>query len=98
MSQPAQASIKSPSAESTAPARAAAMQNPAPVLITVEQVAFSTAAAVTARPPRRRWLMTAVSARLQRGWAALKEPKPHYPRREPAYFETARMSRAMDRL
>jgi hypothetical protein len=29
---------------------------------------------------------------------ALTKPRPHYPRREHAYFEAARMSRAMDRL
>jgi hypothetical protein len=29
---------------------------------------------------------------------ALTQPRPPYPRRELAYFEAARMSRAMDRL
>ena len=29
---------------------------------------------------------------------ALTQPRPLYPRRELAYFEAARMSRAMDRL
>ncbi len=29
---------------------------------------------------------------------ALTQPRPHYPHGGPAYFETARMSRAMDRL
>jgi hypothetical protein len=29
---------------------------------------------------------------------ALKQPLPHRPRRQLAYFEAARMSRAMDRL
>jgi hypothetical protein len=29
---------------------------------------------------------------------ALTQPRPHCARREPVYFETARMSRAMERL
>jgi hypothetical protein len=35
---------------------------------------------------------------LDRILTALTQPRPLYRRREPAYFEAARMSRAMDRL
>jgi hypothetical protein len=70
----------------------------APVLITQNQVAFATAAAAPVRPTHRRWLDTILMAGLGRILAALTQPRPLYPRREPAYFEAARMSRAMDRL
>lgn len=65
----------------------------APVLITENQVAFSTAAARPVASTRRRWL-----GRLGRILITLTQPQPHRPRRKRAYFEAARMSRAMDRL
>jgi hypothetical protein len=37
-------------------------------------------------------------ARLGRILTELTQPRPSCPRREPSYFEAARMSRAMDRL
>jgi hypothetical protein len=58
----------------------------APVLITANQVAFSTAAARPIASTRRRIL------------TALIQRRPRQPRRQLAYFEAARMSRAMERL
>jgi hypothetical protein len=69
-----------------------------PVLITENQVGFSTAAAAPVGSTRRRWLDTALMGGLDRILTALTQPRPLYRRREPAYFEAARMSRAMDRL
>ena len=70
----------------------------APVLITENQVAFSTAAAAPVGSTRRRWLDTTLMGGLGRILTALTQPRSHYPPRAPAYFEAARMSRAMDRL
>jgi hypothetical protein len=70
----------------------------APVLITENQVTFSTAAARPVASTRRRWPDTALMGRLGRILTALTQPRPHQPRRQFAYFEAARMSRAMDRL
>ncbi len=70
----------------------------APVLVTESQVAFSTAAAAPAPTTRRRWLGTTLMGGLGRILAALSRPRPLYPRRELAYLEAGRMSRAMDRL
>jgi hypothetical protein len=85
-----------------------------PVLVTEQEVAFGTAAALGLQPRtsrwsfrairvfvesgRRRWLDTALMPRLGRVLSALTQPSPHHPRREPAYFEAARMSREMERL
>jgi hypothetical protein len=80
------------------PTAAAARRKHPPVLITQQQIAFSTAAAVSVGSGRRGWLHTAPLARLGRIRSALGRPRPHYPRREPTYFEAARMSREMDRL
>ena len=69
-----------------------------PVLITENQVAFSTAAAAPVGSTRRRWLGTTLMGGLGRILTALTQPRPPlYPRRELAYFEASRMSRAMDR-
>jgi hypothetical protein len=70
----------------------------APVLVTENQVVFSTAAAAPVGSTRRRWLDATLTGGLVRILAALTQPRPLYPRREAAYFEAARMSRAMDRL
>jgi hypothetical protein len=79
------------------PAPSCTLRKHAPVLITENQVAFSTAAA---RPvaSTRRGLGTALMGGLGRILTALTQPRPHQPRRQLAYFEAARMSRAMDRL
>jgi len=68
----------------------------APVLISDQQVVFSTAAARHAPPHRRRRITTLV-ATFGRFLGGLLEPRPYYPRCEP-YLEAARMSREMDRL
>jgi len=85
----------------TEPGRPRAASTPhkhGPVLITENQVAFSTAAAAPVRSTRRRWLDTTLMGGLGRILTALTQPRPLYPRRELAYLEAARMSRAMDRL
>jgi|HubBroStandDraft_3_1064219.scaffolds.fasta_scaffold2499363_1 hypothetical protein len=97
MSQVTQALIAALNDESGARSGSSVRQN-APVLITEQQLALSTAAAVSARSPRRRWLYATLVARLGRSRTALMQPRPHGPRLEPAYFESARMSRAMERL
>jgi hypothetical protein len=70
----------------------------APVLITENQVAFSTAAVAPVPSTRRRWLDTTLMGGLGRILTALTQPRPLYPHRELAYLEAGRMSRAMDRL
>jgi len=70
------------------------------VLITEHEVLFSTAAAVRLR---REKVSHRLVAMLRRTAAALTDashpPRRYYlPRREPYYFEHARMARAMDRL
>jgi hypothetical protein len=72
---------------------------PTPVLVTEQEVAFSTAAAISAAPAtvRRPWPGATLTAAIGR-ILTLPEPRPHYPRREPSYFEAARMSRQMDHL
>lgn len=67
-----------------------------PVLISEQQVVFSTAAA-RRTPMHRRWRVTTLIAAFRR-LRVLPEPRPCYPRREPDYLEWARMSREMDRL
>jgi hypothetical protein len=84
--------------ESGPPTAAATLRKHAPVLVTENQVAFSTAAAAPVGSTRRRWLATTLMGGLGRILTAPTQPRPVYPRRELAYFEAARMSRAMDRL
>jgi hypothetical protein len=84
--------------ESGRPTAACTLRKHAPVLITENQVAFATAAAAPVRSTRRPWLYTTLLAGLGRILIALTQPRPHQPRRQLAYFEAARMSRAMDRL
>jgi hypothetical protein len=81
------------SGPSTAPST---LRKYAPVLITENQVAFSTAAAAPAGSTRRWWLGTTLMGGLGRILTALTQP--HQKRRGLAYLEAARMSRAMDRL
>lgn len=68
-------------------------------LIPEQNVAFSTAAAISVplATTRRRWTGATVTAAIGR-ILALPEPRPHYPRRDPTYFEAARLSRAMEHL
>jgi hypothetical protein len=70
----------------------------APVLITEQEVVFSSAAAQAPSRARRRWLHRTWIAAIGRILTPLPEPKSHSLRREPAYFEAARMSREMSRL
>jgi hypothetical protein len=80
--------------ESSPPTAAWPLSQPAPILVTENQVGLSTAAAAPAGSTRRRWLM----ALRRRMLTARTQPRPLRPRRELDYFEAARMSRAMDRL
>jgi len=68
----------------------------AEVLITEHEVVFSTAAAVGLR---REKVSRRLVAMLRRTAAALTDAsQPPLPRREPYYFEDARMAREIDRL
>jgi hypothetical protein len=71
---------------------------PAPVLITEQQVALSTAAAAPPAAGRRRRLNAYPFTELRRALTAATRPRPHCRRHEPSYFEVARTSRAMERL
>jgi hypothetical protein len=82
--------------ESGRPTAACTLRKHAPVLITENQVAFSTAAAAPVASIRRRWLGTTLLGGLGRILTALTQL--HQKRRDLAYLEAARMSRAMDRL
>lgn len=84
--------------ESGRPTAACTLRKHAPVLITENQVAFSTAAARPVASTRRRWLDPILMCGLGRILTALTQPRPHHPRRDLAYLEAARMSRATDRL
>jgi hypothetical protein len=80
------------------PTPSCTLRKHAPVLITENQVTFSTAAARPVASTRRWWPDTALMGGLGRILTVLTQPRPHQPRRQFAYFEAARMSRAMDRL
>jgi hypothetical protein len=82
--------------ESGRPTAACTLRRHAPVLITENQVAFSTAAAAPVASIRRRWLGTTLLGGLGRILTALTQPQQK--RRDLAYLEAGRMSRAMDRL
>ena len=69
---------------------------PAAVLITEQQVAFSTAAAASLAPTRRRRWTAIVSNGLGRILAVLTKRRSDTAR-ERSYIQTARMSREMDR-
>ena len=84
--------------KSARPTAACTLRKHAPVLITENQLAFSTAAAAPVASIRRRWLGTTLLGGLGRILTALTQPRPSYPHRELAYLEAGRMSRAMDRL
>jgi hypothetical protein len=70
------------------------------VLVTEQEVPFATAAAISVAPAttRHRGVGTALITAIGRIHIALPEPRPHYPRRDPNYFDAARMSREMEHL
>ena len=68
------------------PTAACTLRKHAPVLITENQVAFSTAATAPVGSTRRRWLDATPMGGLVRILTALTQPRPHYPRRELALF------------
>ena len=84
------AALATSDTESGPLAAASTLRKHAPVLITENQVSVGST--------RRRWLDTTLMGGLGRILTALTQPRPLYPHRELAYFEPARMSRAMDRL
>lgn len=85
-----------------APVAEATPDAAAPVLITLQEVAFSTAAAMPVRQTRR-WsatpsgFLTAMRKMLAASTSEMREPRRDQPRRY-SYLEYASMSRAMDRL
>ena len=77
---------------------------PAPVLITLQEVAFSTAAAVPVRPTTlRRWagtpsvVLTAMRRMLQTSTPDVRVPRGDCPKRY-SFLECGCMAREMDRL
>ena len=74
------------------------VQDPAPVLITEQQVLFATAAAVAAPLARTStWFVGAVHAFADAMRGALAPPAPRHPSRV-SIFEHSRMAREIDRL
>jgi hypothetical protein len=100
MSQLLPASTATPDVGSAPSAVDSTQYGPTRVLVTEQEVAFATAAAISVPPAttRHRRLGTTLIAAIGRIHIALAEPRPHYPRRDPDYFDAARMSREMDHL
>jgi hypothetical protein len=90
--------ITTSATESGPPTAACTPRKHAPVLITENQIAFSTAAAAPVGSTRCPRPATTLMSRLGRILIAMTQPRPLQPRRQLAYLEAARMSRAMDRL
>jgi hypothetical protein len=61
-------------------------------------VVFSATAAAPVAPTLRRRPDTTPMAQVRGVLTTLMQPRPHRPHRDPTYFQTARMSREMDRL
>jgi hypothetical protein len=95
-------SIATPDVGPASPAVGSTQRSPSPILITEQEVVFSTAAAIAVPPAttRRRWLEATLGAAIGRIriLTTPPEPRPHTPRREPDYLQAARMSREMHRL
>jgi hypothetical protein len=84
-----------------APSAGSPTQNAStPVLISEQEVVFITAAATLVPPAssHRHWPGTTLIAAIGRIHMGLPQPRPHHLRRDPSYFEAARMSREMDHL
>jgi hypothetical protein len=94
------ASTATPGVGSAPSAVDSTQHSPTRVLVSEQQVAFATAAAISVPPAttRHRRLGTTLIAAIGRIHIALPEPRPHNPRRERTYFEAARMSREMGRI
>jgi hypothetical protein len=71
-----------------------------PVLVTEQEVALSTAAAlaVASATTRHGWLTASLAAATRRILTPLFQPRPHFPSSEPYYLEMARISREMEHL
>jgi hypothetical protein len=92
-----------PVAESAASQLSSTREGAAPVLISEQEVIFNTAAARSIAPPaaiHHHWPGTRLTAAIRHFHIGLPEPRPIYPHVFPraSYFDTARMSREMDRL
>jgi hypothetical protein len=92
-----------PDVGSVPPPVGATPPTPEPVLITQQEVVFSTAAAVSVPPATTRHCrlgarLIAPIQRIRMFLTTAAQPRQHHPAREPMYMETARMSRQMDRL
>src|SRR5258707_9982884 len=74
--------------------------SPTPVLISEQEVVFSTAAAALVPPETtpRHWRGTTLIAAIGRIHIGLPQPRPCYPRREASYFEGGGISRQMGHL
>jgi hypothetical protein len=71
----------------------------APVLITAQEVVFSTAAAVRERPATtRHGLIAVLRGIFVNSQANAEKPRRHYPPRRDSFLENARMAREMQRL
>jgi hypothetical protein len=71
----------------------------APVLITEQEIVFSTAAAVRVRPAEtRRGLIAVLRGIFVNSTANAEKPRRHYPPRRDSYLEHAAMAREMHRL
>ena len=71
----------------------------APVLITEQEVVFSTAAAVRVRPAKtRRGLIAVLRGIFVNSTANAQKPRRHYPPRRNSFLEHAAMAREMHRL
>jgi hypothetical protein len=70
-----------------------------PVLITEQEVVFSTAAAVRVRPAKtRRGLIAVLRGIFVNSTVNAEKPRRHYPPRRHSYLEHAAMAREMHRL
>jgi hypothetical protein len=78
--------------------RSAQRARTTPVLVTEQEVALSTAAALAVPSTPRGWLSATLAAGTRRILTPLFQPRPHFPSSEPYYFEIARMSREMEHL